>query len=121
MDPEHHILLVEDDAATREAMAPALEMSGYTVAGAANGQEAIDHLRGDGRPCLILLDLMMPVKDGWQFRAEQQQDPSLAGIPVVVVSADGTVDQKAVALGAAGYLQKPVEVDQLLSVVRRHC
>jgi CheY-like chemotaxis protein len=118
---EHFILLVEDDEATRTAMALALELQGYTVTAVANGQEALDRLRAAGRPCLILLDLMMPVMDGWQFRRELAQDPALADIPVVIVSADGTVPQKAAALGATDYLQKPVEVDQLLVTVQRHC
>jgi CheY-like chemotaxis protein len=121
MVDEHLILLVEDDEATRTAMALALELQGYTVTAVANGQEALDQLRAAGRPCLILLDLMMPVMDGWQFRRAQAQDPALAGIPVVVVSADGSVPQKAAALGAAGFLQKPVEVDDLLVTVQRHC
>jgi CheY-like chemotaxis protein len=121
MDPDHHILLVEDDPSTRDAMALALELQGYNVVTAADGQQALDHLRGDGRPCVILLDLMMPIVDGWAFRRQQQLDPSLASIPVVVVSADGSVPQKAAALGAADYLQKPVDVDQLVAAVRRHC
>jgi CheY-like chemotaxis protein len=121
MDPEHHILLVEDDPSTRDAMALALQLQGYKVVTAADGQAALDHLRDDGRPCVILLDLMMPVLDGWAFRQRQQQDPHLAAIPVVVVSADGSVPQKAAALGAADYLQKPVDVDELVAAVRRHC
>jgi CheY-like chemotaxis protein len=121
MAEEHHILLVEDDAASREAIALALQLQGYQVATAANGREALDRLRDDCRPCLILLDLMMPVLDGWQFRARQQRDPALASIPVIVVSADGSVRQKAASLGAADYLETPVEVDKLLAVVERHC
>jgi len=65
--------------------------------------------------------LMMPVMDGWRFRDEQQHDPGLSAIPVVIVSADGNVDQKATALGVAGYLHKPVEIDQLLATVQQHC
>src|SRR5919201_836869 len=107
MDAGHHILLVEDEPSTRDAMTLVLELQGYKVVGAADGQQALDHLRGDGRPCIILLDLMMPVLDGWGFRAQQQQDPALAAIPVIVVSADGAVGQKAASLGAASYLQKP--------------
>lgn len=116
------ILVVEDDAEIRELLAEMLVDAGYAVAEAANGQEALDYLRrGDGAPSLILLDLMMPVMDGWRFREEQSQDPSLAEIPVVVVSADGNVPQKASALGAAGYIQKPVEIDLLLQAVEEHC
>jgi CheY-like chemotaxis protein len=113
------ILVVEDDAATREALAMILGGEGYTVVGAANGQEALGRLRGDVHPDLILLDLMMPVMDGWQFRREQVRDPALAAIPIVVLSADGNVHQKATSLRAADYLQKPVDPEHLLEVIRR--
>jgi CheY-like chemotaxis protein len=121
MDHMHHVLIVEDDGATRDAMKLVLQSLGYEVVGAANGQEALNYLRAEDETCLILLDLMMPVMDGWQFRREQQQDPALAPIPVVVVSADGNVSQKAATLGAVAYLQKPVEVDALLDTVQRYC
>ena len=121
MNPDCHILVVEDDPDTRRAMRIVLEGEGYRVDGAANGQEALDFLRQDGKPCVILLDLMMPVMDGWRFREEQSQDPNLAEIPVVVVSADGNVPQKASALGAAGYIQKPAEIDLLLQAFGEHC
>jgi CheY-like chemotaxis protein len=116
---EQHILIVEDDAITREAMSMVLEGEGYAVTGAAHGREALDRLRQGPLPDLILLDLMMPVMDGWEFRAAQRQDPALAGIPVMVVSAASDAPQKAVALGAAGFLGKPVELDVLLDAVQR--
>lgn len=112
------ILVVEDDAATRESLGLILGTQGYGVLGAGNGQEALDLLRAGPYPDLILLDLMMPIMDGWQFRREQTRDAVLAGIPVVVLSADGNVRPKAAALGAAGYLQKPVEVECLLEEIR---
>jgi CheY-like chemotaxis protein len=121
MRPPPYVLVVEDDDSTREAMLTVLELANQAAAGVGNGREALDHLRANRRAALILLDLMMPVMDGWQFRKEQQQDPALAPIPVVVVSADGNVSQKAATLGAAGFLQKPVEVDDLVRMVRRHC
>jgi len=113
------ILVVEDDAATREALAMILGAEGFAVVGAANGQEALGRLRSDVRPDLILLDLMMPVMDGWQFRREQLKDPALAAIPIVVLSADGNVQQKAASLQTPEYLQKPVDADNLLEVIRR--
>jgi CheY-like chemotaxis protein len=64
---------------------------------------------------------MMPVMDGWQFRAEQQKDAKFSDIPVIIVSADGRVYQKAAAIGAAGYLKKPVELEILLDAVEKHC
>jgi CheY-like chemotaxis protein len=122
MPSDQQILVVEDDAATRSAMQMVLNGFGYRVAAASNGQEALDHLRsGNGLPALILLDLMMPVMDGWRFRDEQNKDPALSSIPVVVISADGHVDQKASALGAAACLRKPIEVEELLAAVRQHC
>jgi CheY-like chemotaxis protein len=114
------ILVVEDDTATREALALVLSGQGFSVLTAANGQEALGHLHGKPRPDLILLDLMMPVMDGWQFRREQIRDPALATIPVVVLSADGNVQQKAASLHAAGYLQKPVDVSNLVEAIQRH-
>jgi CheY-like chemotaxis protein len=72
-------------------------------------------------PSVILLDLMMPVMDGWQFRTEQLRDPALAAIPVILISADGTVREKAAALSAAAFLRKPIDVEQLLALVRQYC
>ena len=115
------ILIVEDDLDIREALTHILEFEGYHVTCVGNGQEALDYLRANPNPSLILLDLMMPVMDGWQFRAEQVKDPNLAKIPVVIVSADGRVYQKAATIGASGYLKKPVELEVLLNTVQRCC
>jgi CheY-like chemotaxis protein len=115
------VLVVEDDPDIQQVLRFALEAAGYPVTAAGNGAEAIRHLQAAAPPCLILLDLMMPVMDGWQFRAEQQRDPALAAIPVVVISADGRVPQKAASIGAAGYLKKPLDFDTLVEVVRRYC
>jgi CheY-like chemotaxis protein len=112
-----HILVVEDDADIREALAVTLESCGYQVGTACHGREALDQLRHGWRADLIVLDLMMPVMDGWQFRREQQRDPRLAVIPVVIVSADGSVQQKATAIGAEGYIKKPVDPMTLLKTV----
>ncbi len=113
------ILIVEDDAATREALGLILVAEGFGVLGAANGEEALGLLRSGPHPDLILLDLMMPIMDGWQFRRAQVGDSTLSAIPVVVLSADGNVQQKATALRAAGYLQKPVDVGNLLEAIQR--
>jgi CheY-like chemotaxis protein len=115
------LLLVDDDPDIREAMTFVLESAGYRVQTATNGFEAIERLRVDEAPCLILLDLMMPVMNGWEFRAEQTRDPKLAAIPLVVVTGAGQAAQKAASLGATGVLEKPVELDVLLSVVERYC
>jgi CheY-like chemotaxis protein len=115
------VLLVEDDATIREALAYILEAEGYAVVSAADGREAMNELRGPQRPHLILLDLMMPGMDGWEFRREQQQDRDLASIPVVVFSAVDLADQKSAYLGAVGHLEKPVEPKRLLETIKRHC
>ena len=116
------VLVVEDNEATREALALILSGDGYHVATAADGRSALDQLRAGGdRPCLILLDLMMPVMDGWQFREEQRRDRSLADIPVVVCSAAGDLQRRGAALGAQAYLEKPVEPTDLLDTIHRFC
>ncbi len=115
------ILVVEDDALTREALREALEGGGYGVACAADGRQALERLGQADLPALILLDLMMSGMDGWQFRREQGVVPSLASIPVVVVTAASDALAAATALGAADYLQKPVEFDHLLETVRQYC
>jgi CheY-like chemotaxis protein len=115
------ILLVEDDPVTGMAVSLTLGELGYAVRSAIDGREALDYLHGHPRPGLILLDLMMPGMNGWDFRHKQQQDPALADIPVVVVSAVEGSWQDAQGLGAAGWLQKPVELDYLLAAVQRHC
>ena len=113
------ILVVEDDDDVREALADVLREAGYDVARAVDGAEAIRALRSGLRPSAILLDLMMPVMDGFQFRDEQRSDPALAPIPVIVVSADRALDQEAAALGAAARIAKPAEVEDLLATVAR--
>jgi CheY-like chemotaxis protein len=115
------VLVVEDDRTIRETLVMLLKLEGYKASGAANGQEALHYLSRTEPPDLILLDLMMPVMDGCQFRKVQQQDPKLASIPVVVVSSNAMVGEQATALAVEGYLQKPVEVNELLSMVQRHC
>lgn len=116
-----HLLVVEDEPDTRRAMHIVLSGSGYAVATAANGRDALEFLHRHPPPDLILLDLMMPDMDGWQFREQQSHDPALASVPVVVVSADDEAERKARQIGAAGCLAKPVEVDELLRTVHRYC
>jgi len=116
-----YILIVEDDFDIREALTQILEEEGYAVRGAANGREALDVASEGAPPKLILLDLMMPVMNGWQFRAEQLKDPRLASVPVLVISADPQVQPKAASLGVAGLLKKPISLDDLLEAVKTHC
>jgi CheY-like chemotaxis protein len=108
------VLLVEDDPLTRGAMRMVLEWEGYQVSCAANGQEALDLLHKGERPSLILLDIAMPVLDGRQFREQQEKDPALADIPVIVVSGTAV----AATVEAAGHVQKPFLPGELLEAIR---
>ena len=113
------VLVVEDDADICEAMRQMLEWEGYDVACAANGREALTQLERDGaKPSVILLDLRMPVMDGYAFRKAQLADQSLSGIPVVVVTADMRAGDGSTALHADVILRKPVDPERLLEVVR---
>ena len=108
------VLVVEDDQLTAGAVKMVLEWEGYQVDCAANGKEALESLRKmEAKPDVILLDVMMPVLDGLQFRQRQVGDPALKDIPVVVVSAgnDFTLD-------AADYVQKPFQPQELLRAIR---
>ena len=114
------VLVVEDEAIIREYIAFVLDDAGYDHAWAANGQEALAYLRSHPAPSLILLDLMMPIMDGWAFRAEQQRDPALAAIPVVMLTASTNGDKNARDLGVAGYLAKPMLPDEIVATVARY-
>jgi CheY-like chemotaxis protein len=118
--PRHcPVLIVEDDADLREMMAQLLQLEGYRAETVANGRDALHYLSAGDRPDVILLDLMMPVMDGWEFRRRQVQDPSIARVPVVVLSA---LDQaRAFDLGGTAFLKKPLDFDRLLELVRRFC
>jgi CheY-like chemotaxis protein len=115
------VFVVDDDTDIREALAELLHEEGFSVVTASDGRDALEKLkRTPGIPCVILLDLMMPVMTGPQLYAELKADPQLAPIPVVVVSADGDVRKKAAALSGE-YLAKPLRFDTVLDVVNRHC
>ena len=116
----HRVLIVEDDGDCRVAVAEVLQSHGYSVTVAEDGQVALDRLRGGLDPCVILLDLMMPVKDGWQFRLEQLGDEALMAIPVIVMSGIGRVREKAQQLGVQDYLEKPVSPDHLFTLLERY-
>jgi len=115
------VLVVEDNPDARAAFEALLELKGFGVVSAGDGEEALEVLRGGLKPRLILLDLMMPRKDGWQFRREQMADPSLARFPVVVLSGAGQLDHHTRHLDIDDYLEKPVDVERLLEVVARYC
>jgi CheY-like chemotaxis protein len=113
---------VEDDDELRLALHDSLVAEGYEVATASNGAEALEVLRKDEakKPAVILLDLMMPVMNGWQFITAQKNDPELAPIPVVVLSAVGSYVQNVAPIDVAAFMRKPFELDALLDTIHRH-
>jgi CheY-like chemotaxis protein len=113
------VLIVEDDADLREMMAQLLLLEGFRTETVANGREALQYLQKGDRPDVILLDLMMPVRDGWEFRRRQLADPALSRVPVVVLSA--LDPSRAADLDGAAFLKKPLDFDRLLELVRRFC
>jgi two-component system chemotaxis response regulator CheY len=117
LDPGNRtVLIVEDDEQVRDAIAEALMDEGYTVRIAGNGREALEALRATSqRPRLILLDLMMPVMDGWEFLRERERQPSLAEIPVCAVSAAETLPDD-----VEHQIRKPFRLEDLLEVVARY-
>jgi CheY-like chemotaxis protein len=118
----HRVLVVEDDLEIRESLMEILEENGYQPVGASNGYEGLAKLRTfEEPPCLILLDLMMPVMDGRMFRQEQLRRPEFASIPVVVLSAYRNVAEETKDMSVAAFLKKPMKLDDVLGVVRKHC
>jgi len=119
--PNRIILLVEDDRDICEIVEQVLAEEGYETVAVSNGAEGLAHLRAPGtpRPFVIMLDLMLPVMDAWQFRAEQTRDAALADIPVVIFSANPKLGKYADALGAAAVIRKPPDLDELLGVLGR--
>jgi CheY-like chemotaxis protein len=116
----HPILIVDDHEDIRESLADVLAIEGYQVATAMNGRDALEYLKQNPAPCLILLDLTMPVMNGWDFRKVQLQDPDLADIPVVIVSGTNQ-HHNTVSLQALKYYDKPVNIPDLLVTVAEHC
>lgn len=120
-DHAHRILVVEDNGNARESLIMLLEAEGFEAEGVENGRDALQILRGGYDACLILLDLMMPIMDGWTFRVEQRHDPRLAEIPVAVLTATVNPSQEAQRLGAVAAFQKPLDIPRLLELVARYC
>lgn len=113
------ILVVDDDPNLQRVITRFLALDGFQTVVASNGQEALTYLRGGGTACVILLDLRMPVMDGWTFRREQRNDPGIAAIPVVVLS--GMESDRMGELEAAAVFSKPVSFADVVAVVRRLC
>jgi CheY-like chemotaxis protein len=114
------ILVIEDDKGIRESVKKILEFEGHEVILASNGFEALELLSSGTTPGLILLDLMMPVMDGFKFCEHLKKLAKGPRTPVIVMSADGNVVKKQAAVGAAAYLRKPVDLNDLLDAVSTH-
>lgn len=126
--PSHtgNVIIVEDDAATREMISTLLSTEGFYAVGAEDGLEALHLLRtvkhrAPDVPCLVLLDLKMPRLGGGEFRRAQLVDPTVASVPVAVMSGLSDAEQRAQALGAVATVMKPIDLDVLMDVVRRYC
>jgi len=117
----HHVLVVEDNLDTRQALELVLELGGYSVQGAGDGREALACARSLPRPCFILLDVNMPRMDGAAFRREQLADPRIREIPVVVLSALPRHHPMLGPLADIEMVQKPIDADKLISLVERYC
>ena len=117
MDDE--VLLIEDDRDIREDLAALLESEGYKVTQASNGQDALERLKGRAAPCIILLDLMMPVMNGWEFLRKYKCESPVTQVPVVIMSAARDASDVAGKLGAQAFLSKPFEIETILAVVGR--
>jgi CheY-like chemotaxis protein len=109
------VLIIEDEHATRDALIELLGKHGREIVTAGNGEEALERLSNVRRPCLIVLDLMMPCIDGWEFLRRQSKDPSIAHIPTIVLSGS------TLPAGAKHQLAKPVDVDRLVALVNQYC
>ncbi len=115
------ILIVEDDAALLEALGQVLIDEGYDLLSARDGLEAVNCLKKGNRPDVILLDLSMPVVNGWEFRMFQKRDPDLAQIPVILITAGGYTREEVAWLEPSALLPKPLDLPLLLSIIRRFC
>jgi CheY-like chemotaxis protein len=121
-----NVLIVEDDPEVREMIRQLLSTEGFHAVAAVDGLDALHLLRtvrhrAPTAPCLVLLDLKMPRLGGNEFRRAQLGDPTVANVPVAVMSGATDLEQRAAAMGAVATLPKPLDVDVLIDVVKRYC
>lgn len=114
------ILIVEDEKDIRKNLKKILEMEGYLVEQAENGKEALAILHSStSLPAMIILDLMMPVMDGFEFRDQQEKIPKIATIPIAIMTADDHIDEKKMRIRAAAAMKKPASIQTILDTVKR--
>jgi CheY-like chemotaxis protein len=116
---QDEVMVIEDEQESRTYLVRLLQLEGFKVVAFSNGAEALNYLGHSAPPCLIILDLRMPMMDGLQFRSAMLQDPRLAKVPVIVVTA--FEPSAAASLSAVRVFRKPVDVDALLGTVRENC
>jgi CheY-like chemotaxis protein len=114
------ILIIEDDHSIRELLVELLRSEGHEVHSSENGSEALEFLKSHPLPDLIIMDLMMPVMDGYEFRAQQMKNKLWAQIPVVVMSAEASARDKVKKYGISDFLPKPVELDVILKTIKKY-
>jgi len=115
------VLLVEDDVSLRKSLVALVEAEGHEALSAGNGFEAVELLRHEPTPALILLDLMMPVMNGWAFLKYRNEHPVLSEVPVIVTTAWTEVPGEAEVIGVQGYLRKPLAPREVIDIIRKHC
>jgi len=115
------VLVVEDDAGVAALLVDVLRQEGYLAVSVSDGVAALRFLKTSERPCLILLDLLMPAMDGFEFRRLQRSDPVLGSIPVAVISAVAAWYKTENPMGAVAYIDKPLEMNRVLATVMQHC
>lgn len=118
MDDHLSVLVIDDDGDIRETLREVIAAEGFPVIAVANGAQGLDQLVTGARPGLIVLDLMMPVMNGWEFLSELRKNDAFADVPVAVISASGGRPPAARATAA---IRKPIDLDALIALVRRHC
>lgn len=118
---QHIVLVVDDEPAIREMLHDVLLAEGHHVEVASDGHEGLERLREEPRPCIVLMDMLMPRLNGWQMAAEMQGDPALTDIPLVVIAANPRFAADAERIGADRWLGKPIDLDRLFGTVEELC
>lgn len=126
---DRSILIIEDNKEILDSLKLALEEEGFNIRTANNGKEGLEKLTIQPLPCAIMLDLMMPVMNGWEFLEEMKKDSSFLSIPIIILSALGdkssslknALGDKSLKLNIQEYYQKPIDLNSLLSTIHKHC